>query len=144
MTQPLTDEPVTLTNSQRTIGVATLHSIAQMFADSPDVPMPERCKLARHDLTTRQLVGYASLYGQPIMSGGTSHWITVPLASAALHGIDIELTLFGPHDDPQDQPGTDARWAEYNRHNAALSAAVMADDPAMVEVEYDARVAEEN
>lgn len=146
MTQP--------TMPDRTIAVATIHSLAAHFAADPTIPMPTEARFAVHDLSATHLLMYAAMYGQPIQSGGTSHWITVPMASVDSHTIRADYTLFGPQD--ESERGNDgamqltdaalARRADYNRHNAALAAAVAAEsaDPAMVELEYEHSIAGEN
>lgn len=118
MTQPT---EVILPSGERSQAIATLHALADTFVGDPVAPMPTEVELIRHGLTSYQLVAYAALYGQPIQSGTTAHWMTFPMTRRQLHGIDARLVLFGPTDLDTDSRTADERRAAYNEHNAALA-----------------------
>jgi hypothetical protein len=109
--------------TDRTIAIAALHAVTQGFVTDEVVPMPTIVSMSRHDLTVSQLLWYAALYGQIILSGGESHWINVRLTAYELHSIDVTLKLFGTQAYQMD----DADKALIAQHNDKMQRALDLD-----------------
>lgn len=99
MTQPL--EPVTVEASTRTLTVATMHAVAQSFVDVPHALIPEKIDMVRHDATLAQFIAFADEHGARVRfpnvkgaSNSRTRWVTATLATRALHGVDVNMTLF--------------------------------------------------
>lgn len=107
--------PVNIPATRRLLVAATLHSFATLLAGDPDIPVPDSGTLYAHRLTRAQILAQADLAGSEIKVRDTCAYVTVPLAVKAVHGIDLDLSLFTNDID------ADAMDA-YGKHNRALAA----------------------
>lgn len=92
----------------RPVQIATVHGAAVFLAENPDLPMPAKVDLSAHVPTMAVLQAIAVAYGAEIISTAERlwHWVIIPVAVEALHGIDINYTVFyrEPETTPMDLP----------------------------------------
>lgn len=117
MLYPMPDttiEPVTVRAGHRAQAIATLHSVADSFAKLPFALLPQSVDMVRHNVTLTQFVAFADEHGAKIQFGKAgARWVTAELATAALHAIEVKMTLF------LDPMHIDAREDEaFRTHNA--------------------------
>lgn len=117
MSNTETVEPVTISASERTLTVATLHAVAESFVTAPAELTPEHIDMTRHGVTLAQFMAFADNHGarirfakNPTLKG---RWVTATLATRELHGVDVRMTLHLDFD-----LVSDANDENFRTHNA--------------------------
>jgi len=91
--QPVTAEPISLQGAIRTHAVATLHSVAQSFADAPTEPMPTDVEMSRYDLTIAQFTAFVDTHAAKVRFGTVTWWAEIPLATYDTHGVNVRMIV---------------------------------------------------